>query len=173
MPNHLLNETAIPPHLTSLPYRNGVGVMLLNANNQVFVAKRIDMTTEAWQMPQGGVDSGEAPLQAALRELREEIGAEPKLLTVLRESSDWYTYDLPDELIGRIWGGQYRGQRQKWFAMRFLGADTDIDIDTPHPEFLEWKWVDMRLLPDLIVPFKRQLYKALVDEFKNLVNQTA
>lgn len=158
----------LPPHLKSLPYRNGVGVMLLNRANQVFVARRIDTTSEAWQMPQGGMDPGESPLQAALRELKEEIGTDKAQL--LRESVDWYTYDLPDSLIGRIWDGQYRGQRQKWFAMRFLGEDADVNICTDDPEFCEWRWIDMRMLPDIIVPFKRSLYKALVEEFIHLTN---
>jgi putative (di)nucleoside polyphosphate hydrolase len=160
----------MPAHLTSLPYRNGVGVMLLNRAGQVFVAKRIDTTSEAWQMPQGGVDPGETPLQAATRELKEEIGTDK--VELLRESSDWYTYDLPDELIGKIWEGKYRGQKQKWFAMRFIGTDADINIATHDPEFCEWQWIDMRLLPDIIVPFKRTLYKALVDEFLPLTQQS-
>ncbi len=157
----------LPDHLTSLPYRNGVGVMLLNRQGAVFVAKRIDTKAEAWQMPQGGVDSGETPLQAAFRELKEEIGTGNA--ECLRESADWYTYDLPDELVGKIWGGAYRGQKQKWFAMRYLGEDAEIDICTHEPEFCEWKWVSMKSLPDLIVPFKRDLYRALVQEFQGLV----
>lgn len=156
----------IPVHLTSLPYRSGVGVMLLNAANQVFVAKRIDMKAEAWQMPQGGMDPGESPQQAAIRELKEEIGTDQVI--TLRESADWYTYDLPDELIPKIWGGRYRGQKQKWFAMRFQGTDADINIATHDPEFSEWKWIDMRMLPDIIVPFKRSLYRALVEEFRDV-----
>jgi len=157
----------IPPHLTSLPYRNGVGVMLLNRAGQVFVARRIDTTSEAWQMPQGGMDPGESPQQAAFRELREEIGTDK--VDLLRESIDWYTYDLPDELIGKIWDGKYRGQRQKWFVMRFTGEDGDINLATDDPEFCEWKWIDMRLLPDLIVPFKRNLYRALIEEFREFL----
>lgn len=168
MVNNSFQAAGMPAHLTSLPYRSGVGVMLFNALGQVFVAKRIDMTTEAWQMPQGGMDSGETPQQAALRELKEEIDVDASRLEVLRESADWYTYDLPDNLIGQIWGGRYRGQKQKWFAMRLLGDDSFINIQTPDPEFSEWKWVDMRMLPDIIVPFKRTLYKALVDEFAHL-----
>lgn len=162
----LMHAADIPLHLTSLPYRNGVGIMLLNQTNQVFVGKRIDTTSEAWQMPQGGVDPGETPLQAALRELKEEIGTDK--VELLRESADWYTYDLPDELIGKLWEGKYRGQKQKWFAMRLSGTDADIDIATHDPEFCEWQWLDMRLLPDIIVPFKRSLYKALVEEFMHL-----
>lgn len=163
MANRFFHAAEIPPHLTSLPYRNGVGLMLLNAQNQVFVARRIDTTSEAWQMPQGGMDAGETPIQAAMRELEEEIGTNKAEL--IRESLDWYTYDLPDELIGKLWDGRFRGQRQKWFAMRFTGTDADINIQTHDPEFCEWKWLDMRLLPDIIVPFKRSLYKALVQEF--------
>jgi len=157
----------IPPHLTSLPYRNGVGIMLFNGNGEVFVARRIDMTSEAWQMPQGGMDPGETPIQAALRELKEEIGTDN--VELLRESADWYTYDLPDELVGKLWGGKFRGQRQKWFAMRLLGTESEIDIATHEPEFSEWKWVDPRLLPDMIVPFKRKLYKALAEEFRSVM----
>lgn len=153
----------IPEHLTSLPYRSGVGVMLFNRDNQVFVARRIDTTSEAWQMPQGGVDPGETAYQAALRELKEEIGTDK--VELLRESLDWYTYDLPDDLIGKLWDGRFRGQKQKWFALRFTGEDADINIETHDPEFCEWKWIDMRMLPDIIVPFKRSLYKALVEEF--------
>lgn len=164
-----LNSPAeIPAHLTSLPYRNGVGVMLFNRQGQVFVAKRIDTTSEAWQMPQGGMDPGESPLQAAVRELKEEIGTDK--VELIRESHDWYTYDLPDDLVCKLWGGCYRGQRQKWFAMRFLGEDGDINLETEEPEFLEWKWVDMKLLPDMIVPFKRNLYKALIEEFRTAGN---
>ena len=147
----------------SLPYRSGVGVMLLNARNQVFVARRIDTVSEAWQMPQGGMDAGEDPLSAARRELREETSVTSAAL--LAESREWMTYDLPQDVIPRIWGGQYRGQKQKWFAMRFTGAESEIDIATPEPEFLEWKWIAPDDLPGVIVPFKRPLYAALVDEF--------
>lgn len=153
-------------HPSGLPYRPCVGIMLLNAANQVFVAKRIDMVTEAWQMPQGGIDGDEDPRDAAFRELREETGTAKA--TILAESSRWLSYDLPDELIGKIWKGRYAGQRQKWFAMRFEGDDGDIDIDTEEPEFSEWKWAEPRQLPDLIVPFKRQLYMDVLSEFKGL-----
>lgn len=147
----------------SLSYRQGVGIMLLNTQNLVFVAKRIDTRAEAWQMPQGGIDKGEDARSAAMRELREEIGTNHA--EIIAESTDWYRYDLPSELIPTIWGGKYRGQKQKWFLMRFLGADSDIDIATEHPEFLEWKWAEPATLPDLIVPFKRQLYTDLLVEF--------
>jgi putative (di)nucleoside polyphosphate hydrolase len=151
----------------TLPYREGVGMMLLNNDNHVFVARRIDSTSEAWQMPQGGIDAGEEPLTAAFRELKEEIGTDKADL--LAESSNWLTYDLPDILVPKIWGGRFRGQRQKWYAMRFTGQHQDINIATEHPEFSEWKWIEMTQLPDIIVPFKRDLYQALVDEFSPLV----
>lgn len=146
-----------------LPYRSGVGIMLLNAENKVFAAKRIDTRAEAWQMPQGGIDEGENPETAAWREMLEEIGTNNAEL--IAESQGWYNYDLPEDIQPTIWGGKYRGQQQKWFVMRFLGQDSEINIETDHPEFLEWKWVDMQSLPTLIVPFKRDLYQALVEEF--------
>lgn len=153
----------IKPSPSSLPYRDGVGIMLLNRDGLVFVASRIDRTSEAWQMPQGGIDAGETPREAALRELMEEAGTDKA--TILRESADWYYYDLPEDLIPKIWGGRFRGQRQKWFSMRFLGQDSDINIHTSDPEFCDWKWVRMEQLPDMIVPFKRDLYSALIKEF--------
>lgn len=147
-----------------LPYRLGVGIMLLNAQNQVFVAKRIDTEAEAWQMPQGGIDAGEEPYIAALREMSEEIGTDRASL--IAESADWYVYDLPIELVGKIWKGKYRGQKQKWYLLRFEGGDADINIHTPEPEFCEWQWAKPETLPDLIVPFKRELYQQLVAEFR-------
>lgn len=154
-----------------LPYRPCVGIMLLNARGQAFVARRIDMPSEAWQMPQGGIDVGETPLQAALRELREEIGTDKA--EVLAESEHWLDYDLPEELIGKLWGGRYRGQTQKWFVMRFTGTDSDINIATEEPEFLDWKWADLDRLPSLIVPFKRRLYEQLVAEFAPIARRLA
>ena len=146
-------------------------MMLVNAQGLVFVAKRIDMRAEAWQMPQGGIDEGEKPRLTALRELKEEIGTDKA--EIIYESPDWYYYDLPDELIPKIWKGRFRGQRQKWFVMNFLGSDSDIDIATEHPEFLEWKWVEPAQLPDLIVPFKRALYSTLVKDFADYINLSA
>lgn len=150
--------------MVELPYRSGVGIMLINREGRVFVAKRIDTVSEAWQMPQGGIDEGESPTDCAWRELKEEIGTDKAEL--LAESDDWMTYDLPDDLIPKIWGGRYRGQKQKWFAMRFTGTDADINIETEHPEFSEWQWLEMQKLPDIIVPFKRVLYQRLVEEFR-------
>lgn len=149
-----------------LPYRPCVGIMLFNPAGRVFVARRIDMISEAWQMPQGGIDEDEDPQAAAMRELEEEIGTAKA--EILAETPDWLHYDLPEELVGKLWGGRFRGQRQKWFAMRFTGRDADIDIDTEEPEFLEWKWVAPQALPDLIVPFKRELYAELVRRFAHL-----
>lgn len=154
-----------------LAYRPGVGVMLVDGRGEVFVARRIDMDDEAWQMPQGGIDEGESPRQAALRELAEEIGTSE--VRIIAESEDWLSYDFPDELVGRAWGGRYRGQRQKWFLARYLGRDEDIDLDTEQPEFSHWKWLPMTELPGVIVPFKRDLYKALVALFGPLVEGNA
>lgn len=147
----------------NLPYRAGVGIMLLNDKNRVFVGKRIDTASEAWQMPQGGIDDGEEPQVAAFREMLEETGTDKASL--IAESRDWYDYDLPEHLVGKLWGGRFRGQRQKWFCLRFTGNDADINIETEHPEFCQWQWAEMENLPNLIVPFKRQLYSAIVDEF--------
>src|SRR5437879_6726041 len=151
-------------------YRPGVGIMLLNRAGEVFVGRRIDMPAmPAWQMPQGGIDTGETPLQAALRELREEIGTDKA--EVLGESQHWRKYDLPTELSRGVWGGRYRGQQQKWFAMRFTGNDSDIDLATEHPEFSDWKWVRADTLPEFIIPFKRQLYLDVLAEFAPLLRR--
>jgi putative (di)nucleoside polyphosphate hydrolase len=139
--------------------------MLLNGVNEVFIAHRIDMPLmPAWQMPQGGIDEGETPRQAALRELKEEIGTDKA--EILGESRMWLTYEVPVELAAGLWGGRYRGQRQKWFAMRFTGSDADIDLATEHPEFDAWKWIAPERLPEVIVPFKRQLYIDVLVEFR-------
>lgn len=149
-----------------LPYRPCVGVMLLSCEGLVFVGRRIDQTVEGWQMPQGGIDDNEAPLAAAFRELEEEIGtrnAEP-----LREMKEWLTYDLPAHLLGVALHGRYRGQRQKWIAMRFLGDDQEINVHTSEPEFGAWKWLALEALPRLIVPFKRDTYSKVITEFQDL-----
>jgi len=147
------------------PYRRGVGVMLLNAHNQVWVGRRIDNTDEAWQMPQGGIDKGEDPWATALRELEEETGIPPHLIERIADYPERLKYDLPKELRSKLWKGKYRGQLQDWYLCRFLGRETDINIATKHPEFNDWKWVDPAKLPDLIVPFKRDLYRRLLREF--------
>jgi len=149
---------------STLPYRPCVGVMLLNRHNKVFVGQRIDNTMEAWQMPQGGIDDGEDFEQTAFRELKEEIGTNNS--EIISRSKDWLYYDLPNDIIGKVWGGKFRGQKQIWFLMRFLGQDSDIDLDYHHPEFKAWKWVDVADVPKLIVPFKRDLYQAIVKEFQ-------
>ncbi len=153
--------------IAKLPYRKGTGLMLVNREGKVFVARRIDMPSEAWQMPQGGIDKGETPRMAALRELKEEIGTDKA--EIIAESEGWLSYDLPAELVPKIWGGKYRGQTQKWFLLRFTGKNSDIDIETEHPEFLAWKWAEIGDLPKLIVPFKRKLYEDLLEEFTPLL----
>jgi putative (di)nucleoside polyphosphate hydrolase len=155
----------------ALPYRPCVGVMLVNAHGRVFVGKRIDTKEgDAWQMPQGGIDDGEELHGAALRELHEETGVTADLVTIIAQTAEEHFYDLPAELIGRIWGGKYRGQRQSWLLLRFNGEDHQIDLNAhKHAEFLDWKWVEPDLLPDLIVPFKRRVYRQVLDEFRDLI----
>lgn len=158
-------------HIADLPYRPCVGVMLVNASGRVFVGKRIDNKEgDAWQMPQGGIDDGEELHPAALRELAEETGVAPTLVTIIAESREEYFYDLPEELLGRLWGGKFRGQRQKWLLLRFGGEDSDIRLDAHDPaEFCEWRWVEPELLPELIVPFKKRVYRQIVEEFRDLI----
>jgi putative (di)nucleoside polyphosphate hydrolase len=148
-------------------YRPGVGVMLLDDANRAFVGRRIDIAGDNWQMPQGGIDKGETARQAALRELREEVGTDNA--EIIAESKGWLSYDVPSHVTRRLWRGRYRGQRQRWFAMRFLGRDEDIDLHTHHPEFDDWKWVPAPELPLLIVPFKRQLYLDILAEFEGIL----
>ena len=154
----------------SLPYRPCVGVMLLNSHGQVFVARRVD-TRDAWQMPQGGIDEGETVREAALRELKEEIGTDHA--EILAETTQKLRYDLPDHLLGKVWKGRWRGQEQVWVAARFTGDDADIDLATEHPEFDAWQWVDTAGLVALIVPFKREVYQAVLAEFAPLLEGLA
>lgn len=158
-----------PEEIAKLPYRPCVGVMLINQSGEVFVAQRNDRYKEAWQMPQGGVEKGEDVRDAALRELEEETGITRDLVSVIAESDGWLPYDLPHELVPKIWKGRFRGQEQKWFLMRFNGRDDQIDIATEHPEFSQWRWLPIDLLVDHIVPFKRDVYARVVDEFRALL----
>lgn len=146
-------------------YRRGVGVMLLNRDGKVFVGQRLDNALDAWQMPQGGIDEGEDPLAAALRELEEETGIASELVEIIARCPVELTYELPEELIGKVWKEPWRGQRQTWFLARFLGADGDVNLATPHPEFRAWQWADPAELPAMIVPFKKKLYADIVAAF--------
>ena len=146
-------------------YRRGVGVMLLNPQRKVWVGQRIDNPTDAWQMPQGGLDDGEEPWRGALRELEEETGIRPGLVERVAQCAGPLRYDLPPEMLGKLWGGRWKGQVQHWFLARFTGTDADVNLATVEPEFSAWKWVEPAQLPDLIVPFKRDLYRRLLAEF--------
>jgi putative (di)nucleoside polyphosphate hydrolase len=152
----------------ALPMRPCVGIMVLDGVGRVLVAQRSDRNSDAWQMPQGGIDMGETPRQAALRELEEEIGTAN--IEIIGETEGWLDYDLPTDLLGQVWGGRFRGQTQKWFAVRFLGDDSEIDLNRgAHTEFDNWRWLEPALLPDVIVPFKKAVYEALLAEFAGLI----
>ena len=151
-----------------LPLRSGVGIVLLNKENKVFVAKRIDNPKNFWQMPQGGVDDGEDYLSAAFRELEEETSV--KNVKLIKEIEGTTSYELPDNLLGIIWKGKYKGQRQKWFLMRYIGKDEDININTKKPEFLEWKWIDISRITEVVVDFKLEVYKELQEKIKKIIN---
>jgi putative (di)nucleoside polyphosphate hydrolase len=151
--------------IAALPYRENVGVMLLNAAGEVFVGQRLDNRTAAWQMPQGGIDSGEDPRTAALRELQEETGVRPDLVEIVAVTDEWIAYDLPADLVVKLWQGRYRGQIQQWFLMRFKGTNIDVDIATEHQEFSSWQWLPVDQLADNIVPFKRPVYEKVLAAF--------
>lgn len=156
--------------ILALPYRPCVGIMICNAQGGVFAGQRLDSAPDAWQMPQGGVEKGEAPDVAALRELEEETGIPAHAVKVIAETSDWIPYDLPHHLVPKLWKGRYRGQKQKWFLMRFTGDDTMINIDTEVPEFGKWAWLPPEKLLQLIVPFKRNTYERVIREFQEKVS---
>lgn len=152
--------------LARLPYRPCVGVALVNARGQLFAGQRGDASAPAWQMPQGGIDAGEDPRSAALRELEEETGIPPALVEGIAETRDWLRYDLPPALVPKLWGGRYRGQQQRWFLLRFLGRDDQINLATAHPEFTAWRWMGATALLDAIVPFKRPVYAQVLRTFR-------
>ena len=152
----------------NLPLRLGVGIVLLNSDNKVFVGKRIDNPVNFWQMPQGGIDDNENLLYAANRELKEETGVES--VKFIKEIDNWLTYELPKNLLGKIWKGKYRGQKQKWFIMRFVGDEEEINIKTKNAEFLEWKWIDANQLLNVVIDFKLDVYKSIVKELNILLN---
>ena len=150
----------------ALPYRPCVGVTLINPSGLIFAGQRIDSDVPAWQMPQGGVDAGEAPEAAALRELHEETGIPADRVEMLDATPDWLSYDLPADLVPRVWGGRYRGQKQRWFLMRYAGRDADITLDTEHPEFSRWRWIGADEMLATIIPFKREIYGQVIARFR-------
>ncbi|MBV2359678.1 RNA pyrophosphohydrolase [Thalassococcus sp. CAU 1522] len=157
-----------PEDIAKLPYRRNVGVMLVNAQGHAFVGQRMDSDIPAWQMPQGGIDKGEDPRAAALRELQEETGVTPDLVTVEAETEGWFAYDLPHDLVPRLWKGRYKGQEQKWFLFRFHGTDDQVRIDADdHQEFAAWRWLAPDQVLDQIVPFKRAVYARVIDAFRD------
>ncbi len=153
--------------INKLPMRQGVGVIVLNQNNLVFVGKRKDNPIDRWQMPQGGIDNNETPINAMRRELAEETSITN--IKILKEIENCTEYELPKNLLGRIWKGRYRGQKQKWFIVKFIGNDNEINLNTKHPEFIEWKWIDYTLLPEVIVDFKKKVYEKIKLELESFI----
>ena len=156
------------PKFKNLPYRSNVGIMLINDDGHVFVGQRLDNNQNAWQMPQGGIDCDEDPQSAAYRELLEETAIEQENVKFLAKASKWLLYDLPEDLIPKLWDGKYRGQKQKWFLFKFLGTNRDINISTEHPEFSNWKWMPKENLLEEIVPFKKSVYESVLREFERI-----
>ena len=152
----------------NLPLRSGVGIILLNSENKIFVARRIDNPKNFWQMPQGGIDKNEDYLKAALRELKEETNITS--VQLIKEIDDWYIYELPNYLLGKIWKGKYRGQKQKWFVMKFTGEENEINLKTKNPEFFEWKWIEKEKLTEVIVKFKLAVYKKILEQLKKILD---
>ena len=153
---------------TKLPLREGVGIIVLNKNNEVFVGKRKDNPIDKWQMPQGGIDKNEQPIQAMYRELLEETNI--KSVKILKEIEKTFVYELPPNLLGKIWKGKFRGQKQRWFIVRFFGDENEINLETQNPEFIEWKWINFKLLPNVIVDFKKKVYDSLTYEIEKFIN---
>ena len=154
---------------SALPYRQGVGIMLINKQREVFVGRRIDTKIDAWQMPQGGIDDNESPSQAVMRELLEEVGSNHA--EIIAESKRWFQYNLPDYLIPKLWNGKYRGQKQKWFILKYLGHDDDFKLDNAQQEFTQWRWAKIEELATIIVPFKRKLYEVVIEEFADVLKK--
>ncbi|WP_376875901.1 RNA pyrophosphohydrolase [Albirhodobacter sp. R86504] len=155
-----------PQEIEKMPYRPCVGIVLVNQDGKIFAGLRLDNPTPAWQMPQGGIDDGEKPKEAALRELWEETGVTSDLVEIIAKTDDWITYDLPTEMIGKIWKGRYRGQKQKWFLMRYSGTDAQVNIASEHPEFSQWAWKEADEIIASIVPFKRAVYEDVIGRFR-------